>query len=57
VSGNCSQILSYKLRDWEGRQNGVIHFSARVVVPEQKSFTVAEKHTVVHGKNYGDLGL
>jgi len=54
VPENCSQTLSYKLRDWEGRQNGVIHFSVKVVVPEQISVTVAEKHTVlVHGKNYG----
>ena len=49
---NC-QILSYKLRDWEGRQNGVIHFSVRVVLPEQRSVTVVEKKTVADGKNYG----
>ncbi|KEH18941.1 putative C2 domain-containing protein [Medicago truncatula] len=53
VPENCSQILSYKLRDWEGRQNGVIHFSVRVVVPEERSVTVAEKQTVMHGKNCG----
>ncbi|KEH18939.1 putative C2 domain-containing protein [Medicago truncatula] len=51
---NCLQILSYKLRNWEGRQNGVIHFSVRVVVPEKTSATVAvEKQTVADGKNYG----
>ncbi|KAL4393443.1 hypothetical protein S83_003797 [Arachis hypogaea] len=27
------QMLSYELRGWDGRRNGVIHFSVRVVVP------------------------
>ncbi|XP_061340129.1 BON1-associated protein 2-like [Gastrolobium bilobum] len=30
VPENCLQVLSYGLRDWEGRRNGVIHFSVRV---------------------------
>ena len=51
---NCSRILSYKLRDWEGRQNGVIHFGVRVVMPEKRSVTVAEKETMADGKSYGD---
>ncbi|CAL0315110.1 unnamed protein product [Lupinus luteus] len=26
---NCLQMFSYGLRDWDGRRNGVIHFSVR----------------------------
>lgn len=29
---SCVQMLSYGLRDWEGRRNGVINFSVRVLV-------------------------
>ncbi|CAK8560895.1 unnamed protein product [Lathyrus sativus] len=53
-SENCMQVLSYRLRDWEGRKNGVIHFGVRVVVPEKISVTVAEKDTMVNGKSYSD---
>jgi len=53
-SENCSRILSYKLRDWEGRQNGIIHFGVKVVAPEERSVTVAEKETMVDGKAYCD---
>ncbi|CAL5196165.1 unnamed protein product [Lathyrus oleraceus] len=53
-SENCMQVLSYRLRDWEGKKNGVIHFGVRVVVPEKISVTVAEKETVVNGKSYSD---
>jgi len=53
VPENCSRILSYKLRNWEGRQNGVIHFGVRVVMPEQITVTMAEKQTVADGKNHG----
>ncbi|KAJ1414824.1 C2 domain [Sesbania bispinosa] len=28
---HCLKMLSYRLRDWEGRRNGVLHFSVRVV--------------------------
>ncbi|KAK7274570.1 hypothetical protein RIF29_15666 [Crotalaria pallida] len=35
VPDNCLQVLSYGLRDWEGRRNGVIHFAVRVAVPEE----------------------
>ncbi|XP_058745587.1 BON1-associated protein 2-like [Vicia villosa] len=53
-SENCMRVLSYRLRDWEGRKNGVIHFGVRVVVPEKISVTVAEKDAVVSGKKCGD---
>ncbi|KAL5061959.1 hypothetical protein RYX36_023696 [Vicia faba] len=53
-SENCMQVLRYRLRDWEGRTNGVIHFGVRVVVPEKTSVTTAEIDTVMNGKkNYG----
>ncbi|GAU29200.1 hypothetical protein TSUD_361900 [Trifolium subterraneum] len=52
--GDCSQIFSYRLRDWEGRQNGVIHFSVRVVVPEKILVSMTEKKTAAIEKNYGN---
>jgi hypothetical protein len=56
VLGDCSQIFSYRLRDWEGRQNGIIHFSVRVAVPEQRLVSISEKKMVAaaNEKNYGD---
>ncbi|XP_054785137.1 BON1-associated protein 2-like [Prosopis cineraria] len=30
VPESCQQFLSYRLRDWEGRRNGIINFSVRV---------------------------
>ncbi|KAJ1426825.1 BON1-associated protein 1-like [Sesbania bispinosa] len=35
-SSSCMKVLSYGLRDWDGRRNGVIHFSARVKMPEEE---------------------
>ncbi|MED6121274.1 hypothetical protein PIB30_028524 [Stylosanthes scabra] len=32
-NNNGVRMLSYELRAWDGRRNGVIHFSVRVVVP------------------------
>ncbi|MED6121276.1 hypothetical protein PIB30_028526 [Stylosanthes scabra] len=29
---NSDNVLSYRLRDWDGRRNGVIHFSVRMTV-------------------------
>ncbi|CAI8607184.1 unnamed protein product [Vicia faba] len=53
-SENCMQVLRYRLRDWEGRKNGVIHFGVRVVVPEKISVTTPEIDTLMNGKkNYG----
>ena len=59
VPENCSRIMSYKLRNWEGRQNGVIHFGVRVVLLEETSVTMAEEETMADGtmadgKSYGD---
>lgn len=31
VPDHCLQFLSYRLRDWEGRRNGVLNFSVKVV--------------------------
>ncbi|CAL0318337.1 unnamed protein product [Lupinus luteus] len=35
VPENSLQVLSYRLRDWEGKRNGVIHFAVRVVEEEE----------------------
>ncbi|WVZ16097.1 hypothetical protein V8G54_009079 [Vigna mungo] len=37
---NQLQQLSYGLRDWEGKRNGVIHFSVRVAPPPPPSTPV-----------------
>ncbi|MED6121275.1 hypothetical protein PIB30_028525 [Stylosanthes scabra] len=31
--GDGDNVLSYRLRDWDGRRNGVIHFSVRTAKP------------------------
>lgn len=31
VPDHCLQFLSYRLRDWEGRRNGVLNFSVKAV--------------------------
>ncbi|CAL0318338.1 unnamed protein product [Lupinus luteus] len=36
---NCIQMFSYRLRDWDGRRNGVIHFSVRITA------VVVENHS------------
>ncbi|XP_020214115.1 uncharacterized protein LOC109798304 [Cajanus cajan] len=36
VSENQLQMLSYGLRNWEGKQNGVIHFAVRVAPPPEE---------------------
>ncbi|KAL2335908.1 hypothetical protein Fmac_010354 [Flemingia macrophylla] len=33
VSENQLQVFSYGLRSWEGKRNGVIHFTVRVAAP------------------------
>ena len=35
VSESSIQMLSYRLRDWDGRRNGVIHFSVKAKLPEE----------------------
>ncbi len=57
VPENCLQVLSYRLRNWEGRRNGVIHFAVRVVVSEELcSISTAEptKGMVARVKDSGD---
>ncbi|RZC01906.1 hypothetical protein D0Y65_017193 [Glycine soja] len=39
VSESVPQMLCYGLRNWEGRRNGVIHFSVRMVAPDALSTT------------------
>ena len=36
------QMLSYGLRGWDGRRNGVLHFSARVAVPPPEDWPSPE---------------
>lgn len=33
VPDHCLQFLCYRLRDWDGRENGILNFSVRVVAP------------------------
>ncbi|ESW06953.1 hypothetical protein PHAVU_010G090100 [Phaseolus vulgaris] len=57
VPENQLQELSYGLRDWEGKRNGVIHFTVKVVPPppttEEKCLKPSVK-AVVTGKGCGD---
>ncbi|KAF1889776.1 hypothetical protein Lal_00025104 [Lupinus albus] len=50
VPENSMQVLSYRLRDWEGKRNGVIHFAVRVVVEED----FPAKGTVASVKDCGE---
>ncbi|XP_004510855.1 BON1-associated protein 2-like [Cicer arietinum] len=54
VPENGLKVLSYRLRDWEGRQNGIIHFSVSSVVPEKFPIIATEKEMVVGAKNSDD---
>ncbi|XP_028769117.1 BON1-associated protein 2-like [Neltuma alba] len=47
-----SEMLSYRLRNWEGRRSGVINFSVQVVNKEQE-ITKKEKDSIV--VNSGDF--
>ena len=42
VSENCLHELSYRLRDWEGKENGVIHFTMRVAAAPVKGTVVSK---------------
>ncbi|TKY63859.1 BON1-associated protein 2 [Spatholobus suberectus] len=33
VPDHCLQFLCYRLRDWDGGENGIVNFSVRVVAP------------------------
>ncbi|KAJ1392601.1 C2 domain [Sesbania bispinosa] len=56
VPENCLQMLSYRLRDWEGRRNGVIHFAVRVALPEECEISAVGtvEGTPVSVKDYGE---
>ncbi|XP_014516191.1 uncharacterized protein LOC106773938 [Vigna radiata var. radiata] len=42
---NSMQVFSYRLRDWEGKRNGVIYFAVRVAVPEPVKGMVVSKNS------------
>ncbi|XP_061340132.1 uncharacterized protein LOC133286699 [Gastrolobium bilobum] len=42
VPENCMQVLSYRLRDWEGKRSGVIHFAVRVPTSEEYLISTEE---------------
>nr|KYP77024.1 hypothetical protein KK1_021290 [Cajanus cajan] len=42
VSENSMYVFSYRLRDWEGKINGVIHFAVRVPPPPDSSNAAVE---------------
>ncbi len=46
VPEHCLQFLSYRLRDWEGRRNGVLNFSVRVKSPEYVAAKVTTEKKV-----------
>ncbi|KAJ1375788.1 C2 domain [Sesbania bispinosa] len=39
------QMLSYGLRDWDGKRNGVIHFSVKVKTPQQENHSCSEMNS------------
>ncbi|KAK7256693.1 hypothetical protein RIF29_30150 [Crotalaria pallida] len=43
VPDHCLQFLSFRLRDWEGRRNGVLNFSVRAISPGYVAAPVTEK--------------
>ncbi|MED6158996.1 hypothetical protein PIB30_038232 [Stylosanthes scabra] len=45
--GEGGNVLSYRMRDWDGRRNGVIHFSVRMMVaaPPVKELMEDKKKT------------
>lgn len=45
---NCSQLFSYRLRDWEGRPNGVINFAIKI--PKYSSPSVVKTAAVTAEK-------
>ncbi|XP_047151288.1 uncharacterized protein LOC124823167 [Vigna umbellata] len=42
---NSVHVFSYRLRDWEGKRNGVIYFAVRVAVPEPLKGMVVSKNS------------
>lgn len=50
---NCLRILSYRLRDFEGRRNGVIHFAVRVATPEEYYSAEPVKGAVAFARDSG----
>ncbi|KAK7349559.1 hypothetical protein VNO77_07010 [Canavalia gladiata] len=55
VPKNTFQLFSYRLRDWEGKRNGIIHFAVRMPPPEDSSnSTVQPVKGTVPSKVSGD---
>ncbi|KAK7349560.1 hypothetical protein VNO77_07011 [Canavalia gladiata] len=54
VPENTFQLFSYRLRDWEGKRNGIIHFAVRMPPPEECfNFTVKPVKGTVPCKHSG----
>ncbi|KAK7274564.1 hypothetical protein RIF29_15660 [Crotalaria pallida] len=50
VQDHVLKFLSYRLRDYDGLKNGVIHFSVRVVVPPEEAVVTAVASEKVVGE-------
>ncbi|OIW02068.1 hypothetical protein TanjilG_14591 [Lupinus angustifolius] len=46
---NCIQMFSYGLRDWDGRRNGVIHFSMRIAATAMEDCSCLDVNHVKGG--------
>ena len=59
---NCLHVLSYRLRDWEGRRNGIIHFAVRVAAEPEENLVkpakgLAENHKTMKNSSEVVLGV
>ncbi|CAL5196164.1 unnamed protein product [Lathyrus oleraceus] len=55
---SCDQTLSYGLRDWDGRKNGVINFSVRRVTREDNLCLEKEQDIImVSSSRFEDVGF
>ncbi|KAH1241003.1 BON1-associated protein 2 [Glycine max] len=52
VSESVPQMLCYGLRNWEGRRNGVIHFSVRMVAPGDNLCSETKQEKEITTVNY-----
>ncbi|KAL1367305.1 hypothetical protein HN51_021349 [Arachis hypogaea] len=59
-SGGDNNVLSYRLRDWDGRRNGVIHFSvttAKAMAAVEEAVKPVEDHMKKNNKNSNEVVL